>query len=62
MHRQLCSMEHLLDILPSEWLSGGGGWGVGERKNRLFLKVVDKTLTPSPWTTLKWTMPPKFKD
>ena len=25
MHRQLCSMGHLLDILPSEWLSGGGG-------------------------------------
>ena len=23
MHRQLCSMGHLLEILPSEWLSGG---------------------------------------
>ena len=24
--------------------------------------VVDKTLTPSPWNTLKWTMPLKFSD
>ena len=27
MHGQLCSMGHLLEILPSEWLSGGGGVG-----------------------------------
>ena len=30
--------------------------------NGLFLPVVDKTLTPSPWTTLKWNTPLKFSD